>query len=89
MCIRVHHFLCCNTDILHLIILSNLEVLNSELIEDVLEQSKRLEKLNNVAKRQLSLLIDEYNCNKKQVEFGISTCFVIIYNLLYFFKRTK
>lgn len=56
-----------NTDILHLIILSNLEVLNSELIEDNLEQSKRLEKLNNVAKRQLELLFNENNIKTKEI----------------------
>ncbi|MBQ7030895.1 MAG: KilA-N domain-containing protein [Bacilli bacterium] len=56
-----------NTDILHLIILSNLEVLNSELIEDGLEQSKRLEKLNNVAKRQLELLFNENNIKTKEI----------------------
>ena len=55
------------TDILHLIILSNLEVLNSELIEDGLEQSKRLEKLNNVAKRQLELLFNENNIKTKEI----------------------
>ena len=56
-----------NTDILHLIILSNLEVLNSELIEDGLEQYKRLEKLNNVAKRQLELLFNENNIKTKEI----------------------
>ena len=56
-----------NTDVLHLIILSNLEVLNSELIEDGLEQSKRLEKLNNVAKRQLELLFNENNIKIKEI----------------------
>ncbi len=56
-----------NADILHLIILSNLEVLNAEMIKDGLEQSKRLEKLNDVAKRQLSLLIDEYHVKAKEI----------------------
>ena len=56
-----------NAVILHLIILSNLEVLNAEMIKDGLEQSKRLEKLNDVAKRQLSLLIDEYHVKAKEI----------------------
>lgn len=53
-----------NTDILHLVILSNLEVLNDEMIKEGIKQTKRLEKLNDVAKRQLNLL-SENNCIKK------------------------
>ena len=39
-------------NILQLVILSNLENLNAEMIEQGLEQSKRLERLNTTAKRQ-------------------------------------
>lgn len=35
-----------NTDILHLVVLSNLEVINSEMISQGLSQNERLEKLN-------------------------------------------
>ncbi len=39
-------------NILQLVILSNLENLNAEMIEQGLEQSKRLERLNAIAKKQ-------------------------------------
>lgn len=38
--------------ILQLVILRNLEKLNAEMIEQGLEQSKRLEKLNTIAQKQ-------------------------------------
>ena len=44
------------TDILHLVVLSNLENLNAEMITDGLSQSERIVKLNNTAKKQLELL---------------------------------
>lgn len=39
-------------NILQLVILSNLENLNAEMIEQGLEQSKRLERLNSIDKKQ-------------------------------------
>ena len=53
------------TDILHLIILNNLENLNAELIEMGMSQQDRLVKLNNSAKKQIELL--QYNENIKQL----------------------
>ena len=44
------------TDLLHLVILSNLENINSELIELGMTQSERLIRLNKVAKKQMKLL---------------------------------
>ena len=49
------------TDILHLIVLSNLEVLNASMIEDKINQRERLEKLNMAAKKELSILINDKN----------------------------
>ena len=43
-------------DILHLIILSNLENINAELISQGMEQSERLERLNQMARKQIKLL---------------------------------
>jgi len=43
-------------DILQLVILSNLENLNAEMITEGLSQKVRLERLNNIAKRQLEIL---------------------------------
>ena len=44
------------TDLLHLIILSNLENINAELIKENIPQSERLERLNSIARRQMELL---------------------------------
>ena len=44
------------TDLLHLVILSNLENINAELIKMGLPQSERLIRLNNIAKKQIELL---------------------------------
>ena len=49
------------TDILHLVVLSNLEVLNANMIENNVCQKERLEKLNNTAKKQLEILINDKN----------------------------
>lgn len=49
------------TDILHLVVLSNLEVLNSNMIDNDINQKERLEKLNSIAKRQLEILINDKN----------------------------
>ena len=43
-------------NIMQLIILVNLENLNAEMIEQGLKQSKRLERLNQIAKKQLDIL---------------------------------
>jgi hypothetical protein len=43
-------------NILQLVVLVNLENLNAELIEQGLEQSKRLERLNKIAKKQIDIL---------------------------------
>ena len=49
------------TDILHLVVLSNLEVLNANMIENNISQNIRLEKLNNIARRELEVLINDKN----------------------------
>lgn len=49
------------TDILHLIVLSNLEILNASMIENNISQKERLEKLNDTAKRQISILANDNN----------------------------
>ncbi len=51
-------------NILQLVILSNLENLNSEMIEQGLEQSKRLDRLNVIAKKQFTILKRSSNINK-------------------------
>ena len=48
-------------DILHLVVLSNLEVLNANMIENNISQSERLEKLNETAKREIEVLINDKN----------------------------
>ena len=50
-----------NTDILHLVILSNLEVLNANMIEEKISPQERLEKLNLIAIKQLEILINDKN----------------------------
>lgn len=47
------------TDILHLIVLSNLEVLNASMIDSNIEQKIRLEKLNQTARKELAILIND------------------------------
>ena len=49
------------TDILHLVVLSNLEVLNASMIENNIGQKDRLEKLNETAKRQITILASDNN----------------------------
>ena len=49
------------TDVLHLVVLSNLEVLNSHMIENHIEQRERLIKLNSIAKKELEILINDKN----------------------------
>jgi len=54
------------TDILHLVVLANLENLNAEMITNGISQSERLVKLNSTAKKQLKLLKD--NTSVKRLE---------------------
>ena len=49
------------TDVLHLVVLSNLEVLNASMIDNNIIQSERLEKLNATAQKELSILSNEKN----------------------------
>ena len=49
------------TDLLHLVILNNLENTNAELIEAKVPQNERLVRLNNAAKRQMKVLKDNKN----------------------------
>lgn len=56
-------------NILQLVILSNLENINSELIKQGMSQKQRLERLNEIAKRQVEIL--QNNNGIKQIEgFG-------------------
>ncbi len=48
-------------DVLQLVVLSNLEVLNANMIENNIKQSERLVKLNNIAKKELEILIGDKN----------------------------
>ena len=58
-----------NTDLLHLIILNNLESINSELIEMKLPQKERLIRLNSIAKTQIELIKNNVSFEKlKQIE---------------------
>ena len=49
------------TDILHLVVLSNLELLNANMIDNNINQSERLEKLNATARKELSILSKDKN----------------------------
>lgn len=49
------------TDILHLVVLSNLEVLNASMIDSEIDQKQRMEKLNTIARKQLELLTNDNN----------------------------
>ena len=49
------------TDLLHLVILNNLQNTNAELIEAEIPQSERLVRLNNSARRQMKVLKDNKN----------------------------
>lgn len=55
------------TDLLHLVILSNLENINAELIEMGIPQSERLIRLNDMAKKQMELL--RKNKSLKNLEY--------------------
>lgn len=49
------------TDLLHLVILNNLQNTNEELIEEKVPQSERLVRFNNSARRQMRVLKDNKN----------------------------
>ena len=49
------------TDLLHLVILNNLQNTNAELIEEKVPQRERLIRLNNSARRQMKVLKDNKN----------------------------
>ena len=49
------------TDLLHLVILNNLQNTNAELIDEKIPQGERLIRLNNSARRQLKVLKDNKN----------------------------
>lgn len=51
------------TDLLHLVILNNLENINAELIEMKIPQSERLIRLNNIARKQMELLKNNKSFN--------------------------
>jgi len=49
------------TDIIHLVILNNLEVINASLIESGISQEERLIKLNDIARRQMNIVLENAN----------------------------
>ncbi len=51
------------TDLLHLVILNNLENINAELIKMEIPQNERLIMLNNMAKKQIELLKNNKSFN--------------------------
>lgn len=55
------------TDLLHLVILNNLENINAELIEIKIPQSERPVRLNSIAKKQMELL--KNNKSFKNLEY--------------------
>ena len=54
------------TDLLHLVILNNLQNINAELISNNIPQNERLIRLNNSARRQMEIL--KNNNNIKELE---------------------
>ena len=52
------------TDLLHLVILNNLQNTNADLIENNISQSERLIRLNNSARRQMKSLQNNKNLNE-------------------------
>lgn len=62
------------TDLLHLVILNNLENINAQLIKDGFPQNERLIKLNKIAKEQIKILKDNKNIKTlEDVEKNINT----------------
>lgn len=54
------------TDLIHLVILNNLQNTNSNLIEEKIPQRERLIRLNSIARRQMEIL--KHNKNIKKLE---------------------
>ncbi len=76
-----------HTDLLHLVILNNLENINAHLISDNVPQKERLVKLNMYAQRQMKILINNKNIKEleifrndfnnekfKSIEFDVFKC---------------
>lgn len=62
------------TDLLHLVILNNLENINTELIEMKIPQNERLVRLNNIARKQMELLRNNKSfSNLKYIENDVNT----------------
>ena len=55
------------TDLLHLVILNNLQNTNAELIEEKVPQNERLVRLNNSARRQMKVLKDNKNIRELEL----------------------
>jgi hypothetical protein len=55
-------------DVLHLVVLINLENLNAEMINDGISQRERLEKLNSIVQRQLTLLSENQHIKRLDKE---------------------
>ena len=66
------------TDLLHLVILSNLENINAELIKFGMSQTDRLVKLNDIAKMQMNLLYKNKSLNNLEyLENNINNNFLV------------
>ena len=50
-----------NVDIVHLVVLNNLEIINAQMIEYGISQEERLERLNKIARKHLNLLVNDKN----------------------------
>lgn len=50
-----------HTNILHIVVLSNLKVLNASMIDNGIGQKERLEKLNITARKKLETLLNDKN----------------------------
>ncbi len=62
------------TDLLHLVVLNNLENINAELIEMKVPQTERLIRLNNIARKQMELLKGNKSFNNlKYIENKVNT----------------
>ena len=55
------------TDLLHLIILNNLENINAELIKNNISQKERLVRLNDIARNQMKILKNNRNIKKLEL----------------------
>ena len=67
------------TDLLHLVILNNLENINAELIEMKVPQNERLVRLNNIARKQIELLKNNKSFNNlKYIENKVNNKYTLI-----------